>query len=148
MFFFEFVWVFVRVFFPEKVHMSFIHSLFEAEKKKKTQKLKKNSFFIHSFDIPQKVDKKELFLGNKKIRYLWLHEAKKVIQNMTNHRCICQFFRICFSVRRSQQICVFFKFPPLTNFAAVARHAKSRNITFHYRCKFQFHSVLKYLDII
>ena len=65
-----FVW-FLFFFFHGKVHMSFIHSILEAGKKKHNPE-KKNSFFIHSFDIPQKVHKNELFRGNKKIRFLWL----------------------------------------------------------------------------
>ena len=48
---------FCQFFFPGKVHMSFIHSIFDAEKKTTR---KKNSFFIHSFDIPQKCTKTNL----------------------------------------------------------------------------------------
>ena len=57
-FFFPKICVFFCVFFfPGKVHMPFIHSIFGAEKKNTTREKKKNSFFIHSFDIPQKCTK-------------------------------------------------------------------------------------------
>ena len=50
-------------FFHGKCRMAFIHSIFAAEKKNNPGK--KNSFFIHSFDIPSKVHKNKLLSVKK-----------------------------------------------------------------------------------
>ena len=59
-----FVPVFLCVFFYGQDRWSFIHSIFEPEKKTTREKIK-NSFFIHSFDIPQKCTK-TIFSGEIK----------------------------------------------------------------------------------
>ena len=64
--------------FSESVFFSFVffflekftlHSLTQSQKPENSTG-KKNSIFTHSLDFVQKVVKNELFLGNKKIRYL------------------------------------------------------------------------------
>ena len=64
-FFPEFLCGFCVFFFPRK-SSHVIHSFNFGGRKKKHNPEKKNSFFIHSFDIPQKVHKNELFRGKKK----------------------------------------------------------------------------------
>ena len=79
-YFLAFLCGFLCFFFHGKVHMSFIHSIFEAGKK--TQTGKKNSFFIHSFDIPQKCAKTN-FSGEIK-KYGTLGYLKRIFLPTSN----------------------------------------------------------------
>ena len=57
---------------PGKVHMPFIHSIFDADKKRTR---KKKTQIFHSFNrLSPRICKNEVLRGNKKIRYLCISQ--------------------------------------------------------------------------